>query len=75
VERGSLIYIAFLFRATISGVLGVVMKYFFQLYPVAHGTRGTKRLELLVHNGYRRFGGVPRQKMPWHTLSRIVGIQ
>ncbi len=41
--------------ANIRGILGVVMKFFFQLYPVAAGFRGVNRLEVLVDANSRRF--------------------
>ena len=41
--------------ANIRGSLGVVMNFFFQLYPVARGFGGNDRLEVLVFNQSRRF--------------------
>jgi len=67
-ERGSLIYIAFLyFAATIRKVLGVVMKYFFLLYLVARGDGGVNRLEVLVYNNSRLFLWPPRKNNPWRA--------
>jgi hypothetical protein len=58
VVRGTWIvdlYSFFVFFATIREVLGVVMKYFFLLYPVAAGDGGVNRLELLIGANSRRF--------------------
>jgi hypothetical protein len=41
--------------ANIRGILGVVMKKIFQLYPVACGFGGEKWLELLIGANSRRF--------------------
>jgi hypothetical protein len=41
--------------ANIRGILGVVMKKIFQLYPVAGGDGGEKWLELLIGANNRRF--------------------
>ena len=53
--------------ANIRGILGVVMKKNFQLYPVACGFGGVKVLELLVDNDSRRFLGPPRKKKCWRA--------
>ena len=53
--------------ANIRGILGVVMKKKFQLYPVAAGFGGVKVLELLVDNDSRRFLGPPRKKKCWRA--------
>jgi hypothetical protein len=53
--------------ANIRGILGVVMKFFFQLYPAAGGDGGVDRLELLVYNNSRRFLGPPRKNNPWRA--------
>jgi hypothetical protein len=57
-ERGTWIvdlYSFFVCSATIREVLGVVMKYFFLLYPVAAGGGGVNRLEVLIGANSRRF--------------------
>ena len=53
--------------ANIRGILGVVMKFFFQLYPVAGGDGGVKVLDALVYNDSRRFLGPPRKKKCWRA--------
>jgi hypothetical protein len=53
--------------ANIRGILGVVMKFFFLLYPAAGGDGGVDRLELLVYNNSRRFLGPPRKKKCWRA--------
>ena len=41
--------------ANIRGILGVVMKKIFQLYPAAGGFGGVKVPDVLVYNDSRRF--------------------
>ena len=53
--------------ANIRGILGVVMKFFFQLYPVAAGFGGVKVPDALVYNDSRRFLGTPRKKKCWRA--------
>jgi len=48
--------------ANIRGILGVVMKKNFLLYPVARGFGGVKVPDVLVDNDSRRFLGTPRKK-------------
>ena len=49
------LYSFFVVSATIRGILGVVMKKNFLLYPVAGGDGGEKWLELLIGANSRRF--------------------
>ena len=53
--------------ANIRGILGVVIKFFFLLYPAAGGDGGVDRLEVLVYNNSRRFLGPPRKNNPWRA--------
>jgi hypothetical protein len=54
--------------ANIRGILGVVMKKIFQLYPVAGGFGGVDRSRTaLVYNDSRRFLGPPRKNNPWRA--------
>jgi hypothetical protein len=53
--------------ANIRGILGVVMKKIFQLYPVACGFGGVKVPDVLVYNDSRRFLGTPRKKKCWRA--------
>ena len=53
--------------ANIRGILGVVMKFFFLLYPVAGGFGGVKVPDALVYNDSRRFLGPPRKKKCWRA--------
>ena len=53
--------------ANIRGILGVVMKKKFQLYPAAGGFGGVKVPDVLVDNDSRRFLGPPRKKKCWRA--------
>jgi len=53
--------------ANIRGILGVVMKKIFQLYPVARGDGGEKVPDALVYNDSRRFLGPPRKNKCWRA--------
>ena len=53
--------------ANIRGILGVVMKKIFLLYPAAGGFGGEKVPDALVYNNSRRFLGPPRKKKCWRA--------
>ena len=53
--------------ANIRGILGVVMKKKFLLYPAAGGFGGVKVPDVLVYNDSRRFLGPPPKKKCWRA--------
>jgi hypothetical protein len=53
--------------ANIRGILGVVMKKIFLLYPAAGGDGGEKVPDALVYNDSRRFLGPPRKNKCWRA--------
>jgi hypothetical protein len=53
--------------ANIRGILGVVMKKIFQLYPAAGGDGGVKVPDALVYNDSKGFLGPPRKNNPWRA--------